>query len=451
MIVDGEHYPPVIQDALDGLLRRGYGVDAALLAGGTEKLSAEGTLELSGVSVTSGGDAPERALGALLDECRPEGVIDLSDEPVVDARRRLRLAAVALAHGVPYEGADFRFTPPDRPRRATKPTVAVVGTGKRTGKTALAGALARTARSNGRSPVIVAMGRGGPPEPEVIAGDRAELGPGDLLELDAAGKHAASDYVEDALLARVTTVGCRRCGGGLAGAVGVSNVSRGVDVANRLAGDLMVLEGSGSALPPVYSDTTVLVVPATVDPEYLCGYFGPYRLLLADLVVVTMAEEPFGSASRVSSLIASIRDVTASVQAPGRPEVNLVRTVFRPAPTRSLSGASVCVATTAPPDAGGLIARYLEDREGCRVVGMTHALSNRDRLREELDHIMKDANVLACEIKAAGVDVATHKAMEAGLEVVYMDNEPIGVNGDDPLGALTEIADLATQRFEASS
>ena len=38
-----------------------------------------------------------------------------------------------------------------------------------------------------------------------------------ILEALERGSHAASDYYETAALSRVTTVGCRRCGGGLRG------------------------------------------------------------------------------------------------------------------------------------------------------------------------------------------------------------------------------------------
>ena len=44
------------------------------------------------------------------------------------------------------------------------------------------------------------------------------LRPADLLAVSRRGLHAASDYFEDAVLAGVMTIGCRRCGGGMAGA-----------------------------------------------------------------------------------------------------------------------------------------------------------------------------------------------------------------------------------------
>jgi cyclic 2,3-diphosphoglycerate synthetase len=60
---------------------------------------------------------------------------------------------------------------------------------------------------------------------------------------------------------------------------------------------------------------------------------------------------------------------------------------------------------------------------------------------------MLAADVLLCEIKAAGIDVATRRALDAGLDVVYMDNVPVGIEGDDPAGVIGWAADLAATRF----
>jgi cyclic 2,3-diphosphoglycerate synthetase len=440
----------VIADALRDLGALGHEIVRAVMVGGREKLPASGELELAGVEVVSGAD-PVTTLREGLEELRPDAVVDLSDEPVLDYRRRHLLAAVTLGSGIPYRGPDFVFRPPPRPRLAAAPSLAVIGTGKRTGKTAVAGYAARTLAAGGLSPVVVAMGRGGPGEPEVLRGDRVELAPPDLLALADAGKHAASDYIEDAFLARVPTVGCRRCGGGLAGGVEISNVARGVEVANGLGGDFCLLEGSGSAVPPVHADATLLVAPAGVPDEYVTGYFGPYRLLLSDLVVVTMCEEPFTSPARVSSLASRIRDTWASVRAEraARDEIEVVRTVFRPSPTRSVEGARVCIATTAPEAAGEAIRRHLEMEHRCEVVGISHSLSDRARLKSDLDVMTKGAEILLCEIKAAAVDVATRQALDAGLEVVYMDNVPVAVDGDDAARAIQRAARVAVDRFEA--
>ncbi|HYO61413.1 MAG TPA: 2,3-diphosphoglycerate synthetase [Actinomycetota bacterium] len=440
-VVDGEHYPPVVESALNEIAAGGDEVVAALLVGGREKLPAEGVEAYGDVQVVLGDD-PRAALDDFLSENEVDAVVDLSDEPVLDYRRRHVLASIALWRDTRYLGADFEFRPPPRPRLATKPSIAIVGTGKRTGKTAVAGFTARVLTERGHRPVIVAMGRGGPPEPEVLRGDEVSLEPADLLAMADAGKHAASDYVEDALLGRVPTVGCRRCGGGLAGGVEISNVAAGIEVAGELPGDLLLLEGSGSSIPPCRADATILVVPASIPGEYLTGYMGPYRLLLADFVVVTMCEEPFGSPSQVSRTTSLIRD---SWSPETKHEIELVRTVFRPTPTRSVQGAEVVVATTAPEAAGEPIKRHLEGEHGCRVVGISHSLSDRTKLKQELKDAGR-ADVLLCEIKAAGIDVATREALRSGMDVVYMDNVPLPVDGGNLEAMLGEAADLAAGR-----
>ena len=449
-MVDGEHYPPVVESAFDEMKRRGHEIIGAVMVGGREKLPVGGIGAYGDVQVASGGD-PRNLLHNEIARLVPEAVLDLSDEPVLDYRRRFEMAGIALAAGVPYEGADFELRPPPRPTLATKPSIAITGTGKRTGKTAIAGFAARTLTASGCRPAIVAMGRGGPPEPEVLSGDEIELTAEHLIELAAAGKHAASDYVEDALLGRVATVGCRRCGGGLAGGVDLSNVAEGVEIANGLAADLLIFEGSGSAIPPVKADVTGLIVPASIPEEYLMGYLGGYRLLLADFVVVTMCEEPFGSPSKVSSLSSLIRDSWR----PGRdgtPEekIRSIRTVFRPTPVGSVDGASVFVATTAPEAAGVALKDHLEKVHGCRVTGVTHALSDRGKLQEELRDLRGRADVLLCEIKAAAIDVAARTAIDEGLDVVFMDNTPVAIDDDDPAELIDWAAAMARERFTSS-
>ncbi len=422
-------------------------VVGAVLVGGREKLP-EGSLEsLAGLPVTTRDD-PKAALDAAIDALRPDVIEDLSDEPVLDYRKRHELISLAMFRGVDYRGAGFHFTPPPRPKVAAKPSVAIIGTGKRTGKTAVGGFAARTARASGFKPAIVAMGRGGPPEPEVLRGDRIELTPQDLLAIADEGRHAASDYIEDALLGRVPTVGCRRCGGGLSGAVEHSNVEEGVERANELDDvDTLLLEGSGAAIPPVHADVTGLVVPASIPTEYLAGYLGLYRMLLADFVVVTMCEEPFGSSSQVSAISSLIERSYRSTKRPDPGEApRVVRTVFRPNPTRPVDGATAIVATTAPKAAGEGITRHLRDL-GCEVSGISHSLSDRAKLTDELSAAKGGADILLCEIKAAGIDTATRWALDAGLEVIYMDNVPTGINGDDPGSTIEWATSLAHDRF----
>ena len=150
-----------------------------------------------------------------------EVVVDLSDEPVL-AARPASLASRALALGLPYIGADFRFPDPPALEPFELPSIGIVGTGKRVGKTAV-GAHAARVLAERYDVVVVDMGRGGPAEPEV-----AETPPtiDDLLALSRSGRHAASDFLEDAALAGSSrSAAVERVG--LVGALFVSTSTRG--------------------------------------------------------------------------------------------------------------------------------------------------------------------------------------------------------------------------------
>ena len=422
--------------AIETLRADGLDVVGAVLLGGTEKLAADeapayGVPEV----VTSTGD-PLAALVTAMEKFGPDLVIDLSGDPVIDARVRMRLVAHALVRGIRYQGADFLFEPPPRPRVAVKPSVAVVATAKRSGKTALAGHLARLLARQGRPPVVVAMGRGGPEEPELIeiGGD---LGTDALLTLARSGRHAASDHLEDALMAGVATIGTRRTGSGMAGATAHSTFERGVAMANGRPESILILEGSGSAIPPAHADATICAVPADADPELVTGYLGAYVLLLADLVIVTLADEPLARAAH--ALEDRIRELV-----PGTP---IVRNTFRPHPLEPIAGLNVFFATTAPPPVAATLAAYMETEHGARVVGWSANLANRKLLTEDLQ-AAEGAEVLVTELKAAAVDVAAQAAMEAGMDVVFCDNRVVSLEGDRALDAhLAAVVDLAVERY----
>jgi len=436
VLVDGEHYPPVVRAAIEHISSRipGCVVVGAALLGGREKIALDGSFDV-GVPLVVG-PTPEDAMGAAMARFAPELVLDLSDQPVVDLRVRMNLVTVALLNGVPYQGADFRFDPPPRPRVATKPSVAVIGTGKRAGKTAVSAHLARLLAARGTPPVIIAMGRGGPAEPELVDPATFDLSPKGLVELALSGRHAASDHLEDALTAGVVTIGTRRCGGGMAGAPADSTFADGVSLANARPERLFLLEGSGQAIPPVHADATICVVPADGIRAVTEG-LGPYRVLLSDLVVITMVEAPFAD-SGAADLEGSVRGV-----APG---VRVARIGLRPYPLEPVSGRTVFYVTTAPASAIDLMVGHLEREHGCTVVGTSSHLAHRPKLAEDLERAGA-AEVLLVELKAAAVDLAARVALERGLEVVFCDNRVVSLGGD---GSFDELAlattDLAVER-----
>jgi len=359
-LIDGEHYAPVVRDALAALPYEWVG---AILVGGTEKLRGGDDY---GVPLVDG-------FGAA------EAVVDLSDEPVLGPRERMLWASRALAAGLPYIGADFRFDPP-RFEPFALPSIAVIGTGKRVGKTAVAAHLARLLARD-RSVVCVAMGRGGPAEPELV-----ETPPdvATLLALSRAGRHAASDHLEIAALAGVPTVGCRRAGGGLAGAVFRSNVAAGAALAATLAPEVVVFDGSGAAIPPVEVDRRVLVVGRQEGDPYLTTY----RRLISDVVL-----EEFE---------------------------------LRLRPLEPLEG-RVAVFT-----AGGADVSHLE----ADVVHVSTSLADRAALRRDL----VDADTYLVELKAAAIDVVAEHADARGIRVVLAANDVIAPGLDEALLALVPVA-----------
>jgi len=391
-VIDGEHYADVVRSALNELPHEFV---AAVLVGGVEKLRGG---EHYGVPLVENLDA------ALAYE--PELVVELSDEPVLPPQRRLELASRSLALGLRYLGPDFDFEPP-RYEPFGLPSLAVIGTGKRIGKTALTGQLARVL-SRDRDVVVVAMGRGGPAEPELVeAAPTLES----LLELSRSGRHAASDHLETAALTGVRTIGCRRCGGGLAGQVASSNVAAGSRLAEELAPELVVFDGSGAAIPPVATDRRILVTSGAQDVR---AGLNAYRVLVSDLVVAIGVDD---------DQVASIRELK---------DVPVVRCELRLEPVEAIEGrVAVFAAGPAPTD-------HLD----ADVVAMSASLADRAKLREDLASI--DAETYVIEIKAAAIDIVAEAALERGARVVFARNDVVSLSGEPDLdAALRALADAA--------
>ncbi len=364
-LIDGEHYPDVVRDALEVLP---YEFVGAILVGGSEKLRGNADY---GVPLVDGFEGAEI-------------VVDLSDEPVLGPAARLRWAAKALAAGLPYVGADFRFDPP-RFEPFELPSIAVLGTGKRVGKTAVAGHLARLLAQE-QDVVVVAMGRGGPREPELIESPPTVA---DLVALSRSGRHAASDHLETAALYGVPTVGCRRAGGGLAGQVFVSNVLAGARIAADLCPDIVVFDASGAALPPIATDRRVLVVGPEQDVD---AYLNLYRRLISDLVVSVGCE--------VAGAIPATLRLRATEPLEGR----------------------VAVFTAGGGDVSALEAD---------VVHISRNLADRAALVDELERI--DADTYLVEVKAAAIDLVAEHALARGRHVVLAANDVVSAELDEAL------------------
>jgi cyclic 2,3-diphosphoglycerate synthetase len=363
-----------------------------LLAGGTEKLRGGEDYGVPRV------DSLNEAIALY----GPEVVVDLSDEPVLGPRERFRLVSRALAAGLPYVGADFRFDPPTY-EPFPLPSLTVFGTGKRVGKTAVTGHVARLLARE-RDVIVVAMGRGGPQEPELIEGPPSVH---DLLARSRAGRHAASDHLETAVLAGVTTIGCRRAGGGLAGSPFVSNVAAGAELAVETGAEFVIFDGSGASVPPVSTGGRLLVA------HDLDSGLNPYRALIADLVL-TMSD-----------------DVAAAAADLGR---RAIRFDLRLQPAEPLADRPTALFTTGPTAHDHLP----------EIASVSCNLADRELLRRDLEAI--DAEVFLVELKAAAIDVVAETAAERGVALVLARNDVVAPGLDDALLELAEVADGAKAR-----
>ncbi len=431
VLVDGEHYLPVIRSAL-ATLRDNYTFVGGVFLGGTEKVSADGTLGDLGVPVLQGASTLT-TLEQAVNRFTPEVAVDLSDEPVVGYRERFQMASLLLSLGIAYTGKDFTFTPPSL-LAIRSPAISVVGTGKRTGKTAVAGHVARLLKDRWNVGMVT-MGRGGPPTPEVLDGRTLNLNLQALIGYADQGLHAASGCFGHAYMTGVLVIGCRRCGGGMSGGEPfVSNVTEGAQIAEQAGLDLVIFDGSGATAPPIAVNRQVLIVGAHQPIDYVEGYFGPYRIRRSHCVILTGCEPPLADTAKVDAMEEAVRKV--------HPSIPVFRTIFRPRLERDVSGSRVFLAATAPPAILPRLVAHLEERHRCRVVGTSPHLSNRAKLHQDMS-AAPPFDVLLVELKAAGVDVAARSALAKGQEVVFVDNEPVTDNLQELNATVERLAEEA--------
>lgn len=417
-LIDGEHYLPVTKEAIEKLnSMSNQEVVAAMFLGGTEKIGdfdeVKNYLNLPLYFLDQKSNF-QKIVQEIKTKFKITTIFDLSDDPVIDSQDRMDFACAALLEGCNYNGADFQFTPINF-LKSNKPVINVIGSAKRVGKTAAAGYIARVLNQTERTtPCILTMGRGGPEIPEVIRGDQLSITVESLIEVAEQGKHAASDYWEDALTSRVITVGCRRCAGGLAGSTYLDNVEEGIRIAEKQPVDLIIAEGSGPTIPPVMGDATIIIVGSR-PLSNVKDYLNPYRIKLSDLAIITNCEIPIATDSDVDVLIDILKEIN--------PKIKLCCTIFRPKVLGDIQGKNVFYAATMPVEMMDTVVRFLEQQYNCNVVGTTVHLADRAKLRDDLKELAY-ADVLLTELKAAAIDVAAKTSLKTmGKPTIFCDNE----------------------------
>src|SRR5205085_2262761 len=127
------------------------------------------------------------------------------------------------------------------------------------------------------------------------------------------------------------------------------------------------------------------------EPRDVVGALNAYRILLADLAVVTMVDDD----APHERLAAAIREV--------KPGLTVIGTKLCPRPLEPVEGKRVAYFTTARADVHERLADGLRGDHGADVVLVCGSLSDRVALARELDR--GDADVFLTELKAAGIDV----------------------------------------------
>lgn len=230
-----------IQGALDYLAveKRYRIVGAALVA---REVPPDFQLDVPFVSAPTAGAAIRQAAEAF----EATVVIDLTnDEP----EELFAWATEALHLGLEVHGADFRLWPPSARGHGKIPALAFFGGEDTSARVAAIAYFVRETRNRCKSAAVV-MEPGAPPYPEVVEPYPAGREAAGLLAAFRDGHQIAAGHYRLAAIAGITAVGCSFTGPGLTGVPVNSAVPDGVLLAGETGADILLLAGSGQAIPP---------------------------------------------------------------------------------------------------------------------------------------------------------------------------------------------------------
>jgi cyclic 2,3-diphosphoglycerate synthetase len=187
----------------------------------------------------------------------------------------------------------------------------------------------------------------------------------------------------------------------------------------------------------VHADSTLLLA-TTERPQDLLGGLGPYRLALADVLLV-MGDDRHAARSLLDAATAH----------PAWSGSRAVAASLVPTPVGDIAGRRVAAFTTAPEFVAPIVERELT-QAGADVALVSCNLARREELAADLD-AAKAAGVdaVVVEIKAAAIDAVAEFADRSGIEVVFLDNVPRAHDDDVDLDAILRgLADRAIEHAQ---
>ena len=138
--------------------------------------------------------------------------------------------------------------------------------------------------------------------------------------------------------------------------------------------------------------------------------------MCADLIFITMCEEPMADKEKIGFLEKEIKKIN--------PDAKIVKSIFRPKPLSDIKGRKIIVVMTAKNENASKIKNYIEQEHDCRVVKISFNLADRKKLKNELEQYRNYDSILT-ELKAAAVDTVTDFAFSNKKDIFYMSNIPI--------------------------
>ncbi|HUV87349.1 MAG TPA: hypothetical protein VMX79_09570 [bacterium] len=214
-------------------------------------------------------------------EFKPRAIVDVTEAALAE---RFAWANEALQLGLEVHGADFRLWPPVL-KGGTVPTVTFVGAGAAVGKTAAIIYFLERVKAKYKTAAVV-LDLGGPSYPEVVEPGEAASAAARLLSYHRDGRGVGGDHYLLAAATGVPAVGCSFAGTGLTGVPLNSLLGDAFVYAAERGGELVVVEGSGGAMPPAAGAVCFLVNIRT-GLDVLRAFPFAFQLRRARVVVAT--------------------------------------------------------------------------------------------------------------------------------------------------------------------